>query len=152
MSLFALVQNNTVVAVEILQDADIQAIGNHYQSIIDVTSYNPTPSVGMVCVDGVNFTGGTASTNWKITKLAFRERFTSAELVGIIAASSQANTIGYTIQMMLQNQMIATYIDLSRSDTAAGVGALVSMGLITSDRANTILTTIPTIAELYQGS
>lgn len=151
MALYALVQNNLVVAVETLTDDQYAAIGSQYQSIVDVTNYNPIPTVGMTCTDGQTFTGGTAQTNWCITRLAFRERFTSAELLGIIAASEVANTEGYTLQMMLQNQAVATFVDLSRSDTIAGVNALATMGLITSARATTILTTVPMLTELYQG-
>jgi len=143
--LCALIQNNTVVAVEDLTDAQIQAIGNQYQNILDVSGYNPAPSVGAQ-FDGVSaIIGGTA--NMKITKLSFSERFTLAEAVAI----QNAAATNLTLQVLQQRQALATYIDLGRSDTQSGVEYLVSLGLLTQDRATAILTTPPTAQELYQG-
>jgi hypothetical protein len=149
--ILALVTDYVVVAIQTVPDASAyQALAAQYQIVIDITNMLPQPQIGWT-FDGRNLISNGITTT-QITKLAFRERFTSTELIGIIAASMQATQTGYTLQMMLQNQTIATYIDLSRSDTIAGVGLLVSLGLITSARANTILTTPPTAMEIYQGT
>lgn len=72
----------------------------------------------------------------RITKLAFRQRFTFAERVAIeTAAETDAS-----VRVMLKDQEAATFIDLSRQDTIDGVNALASGGLITAQRASEILT------------
>lgn len=75
-------------------------------------------------------------TDFRVTKLAFRQRFTFAERVALeTAATSDAN-----VRVMLKDQEAATFIDLSRQDTIDGVNALASAGLITAQRASEILT------------
>lgn len=72
----------------------------------------------------------------KITKLAFRHRFTFAERVAIeTAAASDAS-----VRVMLKDQESATYIDIARQDTIDGVNALATATLITPERATEILT------------
>jgi len=82
-----------------------------------------------------------------ITKLAFRERFTTSELLGVYTAIPTYPLL----QIMIDNQAVSTFIDLSRSDTISGVDYLVSIGLLTLTRATTILTTPPSAMEIYQG-
>lgn len=142
----ALVQNNVVVSVSTIPDdggASYAQIAQGYQAAIDVTGVSPPPQVGWIFNGSSLVSNGVNST--VITKLAMRERFTITELTYIMAAAAT----NFTLQAMLGNQQVATFIDLSRSDTIAGVGYLVSLGLITSDRATTILTTPPTAAEVY---
>lgn len=79
--------------------------------------------------------GGIVSDS-RITKLAFRQRFTFAEKVAIeTAAETDAS-----VRVMLKDQEAASFIDLSRQDTIDGVNALASAGLITAPRASEILT------------
>lgn len=149
MMIVAVVNDWVVTSIEQIDESEYQALANQCQLAIDVTNISPQPQVGWI-FNGSNLISN-GNVNWQITRLAFRERFTVPELLGIIAASQQSNSMGLTLQMMMQNQMISTFIDLSRSDTIAGVEALVSFNLITSDRANQILTTQPTAQELYKG-
>ena len=150
--LLALVQNNVVCGIyQPVDDADNVKISSQFQNAIDITNVYPQPQIGWL------FNGnqlldplGNQPVDWRITKLAFRERFTTAELLGILAASQVAGTEGLILQMMLQNQSLATFIDLSRSDTQAGVAQLVTFGLLTSGRAYTILNTPPVSTEKYQ--
>lgn len=82
----------------------------------------------------------------KITKLAFRNRFTFDEKVAVeSAAESNAS-----IRVMLKDQEAAEYIDLSRAETVAGVNALVTASLITQQRADEILTNPVTEIEKYR--
>ncbi len=102
---------------------------------------------------GAPYTG-----SWRITKLAFRNRFTQSEKVAIEIASLDVATAP-----MAQRQMAAalrayqadvataTFIDLKRADTRAGVQALESYGLLPAGRATVILDTIPTAEELFNG-
>lgn len=146
----AIVEEWVVTQVIDIDDSQYQQYSMGVQAVIDVTNIFPQPQVGWGWT-GNQFISNGAVASWKITKLAFNERFQPSELVGIIEAAAQQNTAGYTLTMMLQRQALATYIDLSRSDTIAGVEALVTFGLLSAERANQILTTPPSAIEIYQG-
>lgn len=95
---------------------------------------------------------------WKITKLAFRQRFTSTEKAGIEIASLDdpaapmaQRGLAATLRANQQDVQAATYIDLQRPDTRAGVQALEQYGLIAVGRAAAILDTLPTPEEVYKG-
>lgn len=70
-----------------------------------------------------------------ITKLAFKQRFTTEERIAIRTAAS-VNPIVYDFQDLVDS---ATYIDLERPDTVAAVNALEQYGLIAEGRAAEIL-------------
>ena len=74
----------------------------------------------------------------QITRLAFRNRFTSAEKVALYTAAASS----IPIKIYLDDLAAATFVDLSRADTIASVGALVTAGLLTQNRATVILTTL----------
>jgi len=95
---------------------------------------------------------------WKITKLAFRNRFTSNEKIAIeIAgldnpqASMQARGLAASLRASQADLTVATFIDLKRPDTRAGVQQLEAFGLLGTGRALIILDTPPTEDELYHG-
>ena len=142
--LCALVRNNLVVDITDLSSSQIEAVGSIYSVVVDVSTYSPQPQIGW-SFDGSQF----LPPGWRITRLAMRQRFTVTELLGIMnyAVTNPASIVA----MLMQNLQVATFIDLQRSDTQAGLSVLVSYGLITSDRANTILTTPPTQLEVYTG-
>ena len=146
----ALINSNVVVSVQGLSPDQVTRITPSYQWVIDITSMSPLPGVGW-SYDGVSvFTPPTPTpppVSMVITKLAFRERFTFSELLAIQTAAAT----NFELQVLQMNMQVATFIDLTRSDTQAGVGLLVAMGLITSDRATTILTTPAGPLEVYQG-
>jgi hypothetical protein len=82
----------------------------------------------------------------RITKVAFRSRFTTAEKVAIELASIdnpastlQARSLAAGLRVNMADQRDATYIDLSRADTMAGVQMLETFGLIGVGRASQIL-------------
>lgn len=86
-------------------------------------------------------------TNSRITRLAFRNRFTFAEKVAIeTAAESDA-----TVRVLLKDQEAATFIDLARIDTQQGVQLLVSKSLITAQRATEILSLTIQAEETFNG-
>lgn len=81
-----------------------------------------------------------------ITKLAFRNRYTQSEKVGIELASIDDPTATMTIRQQkaairvsLADTAAATFIDLERTDTRAGVMALETAGLLGAGRALQIL-------------
>lgn len=83
----------------------------------------------------------------RMTRLAFRNRFTFEEKVAIeTAAETDA-----TVRVLLKDQSEATYIDLERADTQQGTMLLVQKGLITSERASEILSLDIQPDEEYRG-
>ena len=86
--------------------------------------------------------------NTKITKLAFRNRFTQAEKTAIefasnddTSASTPSRLQAAALRAYLKDIDSATFIDLTRQDLIDGVQALETMTLIAAGRANQILTT-----------
>ena len=82
----------------------------------------------------------------RITRLAFRNRFTQAEKVAMElaalddpAAPTAQRQQAAAIRVYLSDMNAATFIDLGRDDTRAGVQALESGGLIGVGRALEIL-------------
>lgn len=86
-----------------------------------------------------------------ITKLAFRSRFTSAERAAITYAAKQASAQGAAVQSYLDDTQAATFIDLNRPDTRAGVQALEAAGLIAAGRAAQILDAEIQPQEVFNG-
>ena len=84
----------------------------------------------------------------RLTRLAFLDRFTDAEAVAIDLASiddpsgtQQERTGQASIRRYLNKINAATFVDVARDDTIAGVNALESLGLLASGRADEILST-----------
>ena len=81
-----------------------------------------------------------------ITKLAFRNRFTTKEKVMIELAGSynpadpiQKQQLAATVRVSNADIASSTYIDLDRSDTRAGVKSMEDFGLLAVGRADEIL-------------
>ena len=94
----------------------------------------------------------------KITKLAFRNRFTQTEKVTIEiaaldnpAADMQTRGLAASLRANQQDIMAAQFIDLMYADTRAGVQTLETYGMIGEGRAAEILDTEPTADEVFDG-
>lgn len=87
------------------------------------------------------------ATATKLTKLAFRNRFTFAEKVAI-ETSAQTDPV---VRVLLKDQEAATFIDLSRQDTLDGVQMLVTKSLLTAERASEITSATIQPEETYRG-
>lgn len=94
------------------------------------------------------------STSMKITRLAFRNRFTMAEKAAmeIVALDDPSGTMearqaAATLRALLKDLDNSRYIDLARTDLQQGVGFIMSLGIITAERYSEILTTPPTLVE-----
>lgn len=74
-----------------------------------------------------------------ITRLAFLSRFSDAEAVAIDLASIGATPQAAGMRRYLSKVNTATYIDLDRADTRAGVQALEAAGVLAAGRALQIL-------------
>lgn len=75
----------------------------------------------------------------KITRLAFLSRFTDEEAIALDLASQGATVEAATLRRYLSKVNAATFIDLSREDTRAGVLALEPLGILAEGRALEIL-------------
>lgn len=74
-------------------------------------------------------------TSTKISKLAFKQRFTQEERIAIRTAAQQ-NPVVFDFQDLLES---ATFVDLSREDTIEDVNSLEAGGLLADGRASEIL-------------
>ena len=74
-----------------------------------------------------------------ITRLAFLSRFSDAEAVAIDLASIGATPQAAGMRRYISKVNAATYIDLDRADTRAGVQALEASGVLAAGRALQIL-------------
>lgn len=87
-----------------------------------------------------------AAVGQRVTRLAFRNRFTQAEKVSLelAAIDDPAATMAQrqqaaAIRVHLADVAASSFIDLSREDTRAGVLALEAAGLLTEGRALQII-------------
>ncbi len=76
-----------------------------------------------------------------VTRLAFLSRFTDAEAVAIDLASIGATVEAASMRRYMAKVNAATFIDLDRPDTRAGVQQLEAVGLLAAGRAAVILDT-----------
>lgn len=98
--------------------------------------------------------------SWWISKIAFRNRFTQAERVGLelaalhntsLAINHPSNLLAAALRSSMADQRDALYIDLKRQTVLAGVQALEDAGLLAAGRTAQIVLTPPTDEELYRG-
>ena len=92
----------------------------------------------------------------KITRLAFRNRFTQTEKISIEIASldnpsanMQQRGAAAALRASQADVLASQFIDLNRADTRAGVQQLETFGIIAAGRAAQILDTPPTELEVY---
>ena len=82
-----------------------------------------------------------------LTRLAFRNRFTPAEKVALYTAAAS----NVQIKIYLDDLAAATFIDVERPETIAGVQALETAGVIGAGRAAEILGAPITDEEVWVG-
>lgn len=149
----ALIKENLVVSIVLVNSIEeILPLDKSYQNFIDLEGISPEPRVGFSYIDNEfidpdNNEASGASVNMKITRLALLNRFTDLEL----AYYETALASSIPLKILDKKLFAATYIDLARSDTMAGINALVSAGILTQNRANAVLSTEPTELEVYKG-
>ena len=74
--------------------------------------------------------------DFRITQLAFKQRFTQTERIAIRSAAA-ANPV---VDDFLDLMNTAIFVDLARQDTVSGVAAMEQLGLLDAGRADEILT------------
>lgn len=132
----------------------------NYWDAIDITDMDPRPGVGWA-YDGDQFTAPVVlpeSPPSRVTRLAFRNRFSTSELVALEIASiddpgaaAPQRQLAATLRVMQANLQAATFIDLQRPDTRAGVEQLEAAGLLAAGRAAAILDAPVQPVEAWQG-
>lgn len=147
MSKYAVINDNVVTQiVELNSEEEVQKFASSCQNIIDLGINIDLVQPGWLLQENKLVPPpGYQSLTMKITKLAFRQRITVPEMMGIYNAIN-SNVV---VKILMDNLQIATYIDLLRNDTVSGIMYLVSQGLLTSERANIILNTPPSDLEKY---
>lgn len=120
-------------------------VGSEWQQVLDA-DVPPLPEPAAPIAD------------LRITKLAFRNRFTHAEKAGIELAALDNPTADMQTRMQaaslrayLKDVDAATFIDLSRQDLADGVNSLETLGVIAASRALEILSHEISDVERYKG-
>lgn len=93
----------------------------------------------------------TAVAYTRLTKLAFINRFTDAEAIGIDLASIGATVPAATLRRALKRIDTAQYIDLNDTDLNNGIRMLEAAGLLAEGRATEILTATLSAGEAYIG-
>lgn len=166
---YALIKSGSVQNVIVADEAFIAAIASEWGHIERID----TPAERALGVgvgwgwDGAAFiapppgqapTPSPADVARRITKLAFRNRFTKAEKAGIEFAALDDPTAPISqrqqaaaLRADLKDQEQATFIDLDDEDTRTGVLTLEAVGLIAAGRAVEILDTPVQDKELLTG-
>lgn len=140
--LLAVISNGLVANVIVGEATD-------YPDAIDVTDLSPRPAPGWT-FDGDEFAPPADPPapfyGTRVTKLAFCQRLTDPVLVAIEiasihnpAASPAQQQLAAQLRVMQANVQVATFIDLARQDTRAGVQALEAAGLLPVGGAATVL-------------
>lgn len=150
----ALVRDNVIVQLRLVdpETEDLGLINRNFQSTIDVTDWNPQPRIGWTLDERGNIIDPNTAVQVdftkpvKITRLAFRNRFTAQEKGAIYTAAQSS----LPLKIYLDDLALASFVDLSRADTIAGVNTLAYAGILTTERAHEILTTPPSLTEMYR--
>ena len=149
---FAYILNDKVsLVVEAESIDELLPLDKKWSNLIDLSAFDPQPDYGWEFKDNVftnpntNEVAGVA-VNKKITKLALLNRFTPTEL----ATYETALASSIPLKVLDKKLFAASFIDLDRADTIAGINYLVP-SILTSERASEILNAIPTETELYKG-
>ena len=152
---FAYIQDDKIAkVVEASSVEDLMPLHVKWQNLIDLSGFTPEPQVGWFFENNQfrnpadNTIPGVAR-DMRITKLGMLQRFTLPERLGILDYV-RLNPISVPA-VLLQNIQVATFVDLNRADTQAGISYLAQLNLITSSRATEILTTPLSDLEIFKG-
>lgn len=143
----ALIQDNVVVSIVDATDDTIAEISAKYQNAIDITDFNPMPDVGWILRGNQLIGNGKheKSKDMRITRIAFRNRFTHDEHELIY----EAKLSDVDLQIMHDNLLVSDFVDLSDQKTIKDIKELAKLKLISNNRADNILNEIPKDHERY---
>lgn len=146
---YALINENKVTSiVELETEEDVVKYSQLNQLCYSLDNLSDQNVLGYDFVDNTlkDLSGNLVKQKMRLTRLAFRTRFTSSELVALYTAM-QGNIM---LQIINDNLLAATYIDLNRTETINAVYYISSLGVVTMERAQVILTTLPNELEVYR--
>jgi hypothetical protein len=138
MAIYAFLdEKNKVTNIEVLN----YNIESPY--VIELQTYDPT-IIGKIW-DGENFiTKVETKERYELTRLEFRNRFKIEELA-LIYQKIDAGDI--TLRIIMDNFNVASYINIKDPLTLSGINYLISIGVLTQERANEVLQPILDVVE-----
>jgi len=150
---FAFVLDDKVELIKDMEDGnEAAALARQYQALIDVTGASPAPQVGWILVNGqVIDPTGLAQPDRHISKEKFLSRLTDDEICTIEDFAKGTSQYARAVRAAMKRQEQSTYIDLNYWRTIQGIQNMVALGLLTPDRANTILNAPITEEEKFKG-
>lgn len=111
--------------------------------VIELQTYDPT-IIGKIW-DGGNFIAKVETKErYELTRLEFRNRFKIEELA-LIYQKIDAGDI--TLRIIMDNFNVASYINVKDPLTLSGINYLISIGVLTQERANEVLQPILDVVE-----
>lgn len=111
--------------------------------VIELQTYDPT-IIGKIW-DGENFIAKVETKErYELTRLEFRNRFKIEELA-LIYQKIDAGDI--TLRVIMDNFNVASYINVKDPLTLSGINYLISIGVLTQERANEVLQPILDVVE-----
>jgi len=146
---YALINENKVTSiVDLLTEEDVFEYSKKNQLCYLIDDLSDQNVIGYDFVDNTlkDLSGNLVKQKMRMTRLAFRNRFTTNELVALYT-EMQSNIM---LQIINDNLLAATFIDLNRAETINAVYYIASLGVITNTRAGVILTTTPSELEVYK--
>jgi hypothetical protein len=138
MAIYAFLdEKNKVTNIEVLN----YNIESPY--VIELQTYDPT-IIGKIW-DGENFIAKVETKErYELTRLEFRNRFKIEELA-LIYQKIDAGDI--TLRVIMDNFNVASYINIKDPLTLSGINYLISIGVLTQERANEVLQPILDVVE-----
>lgn len=117
-------------------------------SLVEVGQSIPSGGVVIGQTSDPNYLTSATPGELLISKFAFLQRFTEAELIAIelakvhdSSASQAQNELAATLRMHQIKFDASKFVDLQHQETITGLTGLETAGLLSAGRANTILTT-----------
>jgi hypothetical protein len=152
MKVAIVLEKNVTQILDVENEEAVQELMKKFPVVVELSEYDPEPKIGWEWNGSKLFDpSGLLTASLKITRLAFRNRFTQTERATLYGLAAQNNATGYAFRDYLDSVNAATFIDLSRADTKASVNLLATMGVLSAQRASDILTKPIEDQEKYKG-
>lgn len=146
---FAIIDETRVSQiVELETEEEVQKLMTVHALVVDLSGYDPEPRIGWMWDGTKIYDPDGTNQSRKITKLGLRNRMTFPELIALTTAA-QSNV---AVRVLIDNLSVSSFVDLNRADTVGAMNLLVSLGLLTSERAYQILNNPITDLERYRES
>lgn len=145
-----MLMNNTIVETKNIEPEELLFYARKFELVIDISQMTPTPQVGWLWDESnkVFVVPNDLNPSRIITRLAFLNRLTDTELQNILTISRGTTPLAVPFESYLIKLQAASFVDLARADTIAGVQflanpmvqAITGITVLTSQRVIEILT------------